>query len=680
MNHQLVFNVLSFELPKSPRKFYFSKEKKTNSFKIHKSLFPDELLTYLPDVEDFCYTSFGKKIDDSVAIDIDLKTDNQDLIKRYYNALIHYYFTVSMKMTVKVGFVKENQIWIFNQHLSNDQVDVYKKFTVKVQIAQVTEQAELVISYDGTSKVFKTSVSELVTNISPSLFNWVFYKNRLLKYEHIPQEKNPNYAEYFPILNLKLRESLKINAETPLRGNRYLKYEEIILFFVEKYLNTESFLKLIPHSKAFIKVIPYRIGNVSDDSNQLIFSNGQKTIVPIDGIKSLKPFQGSKYASIHLFYIMHIDDIKNTISINKALIEEFSWFKGLNKFIGLPIHVEPNFSIKFKNKENPLVEIEEALQNREFNSNIKYIAVYVSPYGKFEKEKAKREIYYQVKELLLKRGIPSQAIDPKKMMEQGDKWVYSLPNIAVAMLAKLDGIPWRLDVAVKNELIIGVGAYKNIEQNIQYIGSAFSFSNTGQFNGFEYFMKNEITEFAGKVAYEVRKYSSTITNPERLIIHFYKTMNEREVSYIEKAILNLGLSIPIFIVSINKTESEDIIAFDKGWKDLMPKSGTYINIGRNKYLLFNNTRYSDGYINPMDGFHFPIKLKIDCTKKELLEDQKTIQELLDQVYQFSRMYWKSVRQQNLPVTIKYPEIIAQMAPHFVGEDLPEYGKRSLWFL
>jgi hypothetical protein len=44
------------------------------------------------------------------------------------------------------------------------------------------------------------------------------------------------------------------------------------------------------------------------------------------------------------------------------------------------------------------------------------------------------------------------------------------------------------------------------------------------------------------------------------------------------------------------------------------------------------------------------------------------------------MYWKSVRQQNLPVTIKYPEMVAQIAPHFNANDIPEYGKTNLWFL
>jgi len=157
-------------------------------------------------------------------------------------------------------------------------------------------------------------------------------------------------------------------------------------------------------------------------------------------------------------------------------------------------------------------------------------------------------------------------------------------------------------------------------------------------------------------------------------------MGRAELEPIENGLKRLGLSIPVFIVSINKTETSDIVAFDLNWKDLMPLSGTYINIGYNKFLLFNNTRYSNNQFNFYDGFPFPIKLKIYCTQKELVDDFKTVRELIDQVYQFSRMYWKSVRQQNLPVTIKYPEMVAEMLPHFDGNEIPEFGKDNLWFL
>ena len=142
----------------------------------------------------------------------------------------------------------------------------------------------------------------------------------------------------------------------------------------------------------------------------------------------------------------------------------------------------------------------------------------------------------------------------------------------------------------------------------------------------------------------------------------------------------MELKIPVFIVTINKTESSDIVAFDMGWKDLMPVSGTFIKLGYNRFLLFNNTRYPDSEFNYHDGYSFPVKLKITCSNSELVEEYKTVKELIDQVYQFSRMYWKSVRQQNLPVTIKYPEMVAEMLPYFEGNEIPDYGKDNLWFL
>jgi len=39
-----------------------------------------------------------------------------------------------------------------------------------------------------------------------------------------------------------------------------------------------------------------------------------------------------------------------------------------------------------------------------------------------------------------------------------------------------------------------------------------------------------------------------------------------------------------------------------------------------------------------------------------------------------------VKQQNLLITIKYPEMVAEIVPHFRKEELPAFGKTNLWFL
>ncbi|GHV66822.1 hypothetical protein FACS1894199_11040 [Bacteroidia bacterium] len=67
----------------------------------------------------------------------------------------------------------------------------------------------------------------------------------------------------------------------------------------------------------------------------------------------------------------------------------------------------------------------------------------------------------------------------------------------------------------------------------------------------------------------------------------------KEYPHIENVLQELEIDIPVYIVTINKTESESIVLFDGKNPDLMPYSGRYINLGNKTYLLCNNTRYEN---------------------------------------------------------------------------------------
>ena len=87
------------------------------------------------------------------------------------------------------------------------------------------------------------------------------------------------------------------------------------------------------------------------------------------------------------------------------------------------------------------------------------------------------------------------------------------------------------------------------------------------------------------------------------------------------------------------SESEDFVVFDTSWDDLMPYSGRYINLENKTYLLCNNTRYENDVFKAIDGFPFPVKLKIECPSDSTRQiDTNTIKQLIDQVYQFSQIY------------------------------------------
>jgi hypothetical protein len=63
-----------------------------------------------------------------------------------------------------------------------------------------------------------------------------------------------------------------------------------------------------------------------------------------------------------------------------------------------------------------------------------------------------------------------------------------------------------------------------------------------------------------------------------------------------------------------------------------------------------------------------------------VQDVEVIRELIDQVYQFSRMYWKSISQQNLPVTTKYPEMVAEIFLTLNTTTSPSSARRICGFL
>lgn len=740
-NEKLFLNTLKFEFPAEPVTFYFSDIDKADAhFTYLKSstLFPIGIDSIFPELKqnDNLYTSFTREVEGAKPLKIDFNDEgNYYLVKRFYNDRIQHYFAIN-NLLADVTFVGDTQVWVKEKKSKislgggvSILITVYDRFTLKVNYNHFLRTPELVLSYDRQAKMLNMPVAKFVSKFdvkpdnifdntdnadNPSnLINKVIqvkcldkekgkYNLKLRRYpklcELTEQGVQIDYDSVYPVLNNPLSYFLGIpidDEETPsyVKKNRYKTYLPKIIGFRDKYLFTDSFRKIISLASDFT---PVEAGSVRTESKRLVFGQNTVDLIPQRGINA-GPYSQPRHSNVQLFFIVpakykeHAEPLLNMLRDGYG--QGYAKFENLNKYLGIPVTTAPGFSIVFDNSSNPIPEITEKLEQRREkianNADTKYFAIYLSPVSKDCKDREQLIIYYKVKELLLKWGIASQFIDTDKMLQtlKADaktkkcNFSYSLQNIAIAINAKLGGTPWRIAVPQQRELIVGVGAFKNIETNTQYIGSAFSFDNTGAFNSFEYFQKDELQELAGAIQDAIIDYKTAIQKPQRLIIHYYKDMSEKEVEVIENALNSLDIDIPLFVVTINKTESEDVIVFDDEFADKMPYSGRFVNLGNNQFLLCNNTRYEDNISRNIEGYPFPVKLKINCPTDSFLLNQNTIVELIEQVYQFSRIYWKSVRQQNLPVTIKYPEMVAQIAPFFSNGCIPSsIGKDNLWFL
>lgn len=688
-----IINILTFSHPEEKKEFGFKLIKEEGYSPLRRGEFPKELWAKhqeeLAEIKNL-YCNFKTTENCKYTTKVDF-TKSIFFAKHYYHYRIAEYFR-DVANVVHPNFINAATIWFESESESTTVFKLYYKFTLSVRLATVTKQPELIVSFDGKSKVLKKSLMQLVSDdIATENLNWLVRNGVLVNYEDFTDEDNNFLDEYYPVLNYDLADALKF-APTPRKKNKdkYANYFININGLLTKYLNTEEFKKVIPHSGTWHQM--ETVSLTSKGTNLLRFGRGTHTD-PYEGLKAFKPCVPAPKGHYRFFFICHESD-KETANLFHKYSKKEKGFINFAEFLSLPVTYDENLHIIFSNIDNPITEIQEKLSNTSLVPNTNYLAVYISPYSKYEPDPVKRNFYYKIKQLLLQYNISSQVIHNEKI--NSSDFRYSVTNIAVAILAKLGGIPWRLDREINNELVIGIGAFKTKKYNTRYIGSTFCFANDGHFKGFNVLPADNHRLLAGAIREAVEEYRNQHQDTERLIIHFYKRMSNSEIVPIIKQLKSIDKDIPIVIVTVNKTESSDLVLFDDEYKHKMPYSGTYIPIGMNSYILCNNTRYrptlTDEHTDEerdaekiqlakqLKSFPLPVKLHLQSTDESIIKDPEEVRKLIDQVYQFSRMYWKSVSQQSIPVTTKYPEMVAEIYPHFEGGKLYDFGKKNLWFL
>lgn len=672
----LSLNIIPFTHPAESLSFGFITEKREGYFPVHRSTLPRVITKeHWDDFSNikYLYSNFKDTIDCDYIGEVDFYKDNK-FVKHYYSQLILEYFR-DKAAVVDYNFVNDVEIWFKDKTLTKPKYQGYQKFTIKVHFSKIAKGPALLVSYDGVSKASSKSLEEL--EWPTNSISKVFCDGRLYKFKKLPDDVKQKLDQIYPLLSIPKQVELGIASTNKPFSNRYVPYNEKIKQIYAKYLNTPEFKQLIHHDgTGFIDIPKTEIKRTSHSSNNLQFAS--KTFVdPKAGMKS-GPYKPSPHANVRFFFIYHKPDRLDYVApLWKYFTDGYkTYFPSLKNYIKQPFHIDEGTSLGFESPGTALHELKTHLINLNKIPDTRYVAIYVSPIHKEAEEH--NELYYQIKEELLKHSITSQVIYKESILN--NYFGAFLENIAPAILAKIDGIPWRLDRELQPQLIVGIGAFKSNQLNRRYVGSAFCFNNKGEFKGFDCLLDNELDLLAQKIEKKILNFFVDHgQHADKLVIHYYKPFSTRELDPIRKTLEKLGLTIPIVVVTINKTESSDFIAFDNDSKDLMPVSGTYFEIMTGKFILFNNARHNPELASPRIK-HFPVKLSLFCTDDNYFNDSDNIKEVIDQVYQFSRMYWKSVRQQNLPVTIKYPEMVAKIFPFFEGDKIPDFGKNNLWFL
>ena len=704
------------------------------------------------------FVGYNKQFEGFEPVRVDLThKDNATFMRRYYRYMLRRALVKHEELVVtKSGITDDLQVWklakgevrTVKYKGQNIKLWTMDRFTLKVRYDSFNQCPYIMVACDRPALLFNVPLSELLADdgdpfeqtgdrVTADMLHYVMtrrettdehgnkhVKRSIVSLEHL-QKRNIGYdpSKTRAVVTGKLKRILGLDREPPKRDDesRYVKYLQKITDFKDQYLAAPELREVfIDLATDFREVNPLQVGRVEESKRMLVFggntkshrqqtgvNNGPARICPHKVVKLIAIFPKSLHDDAsRLLYDFKNGNYPDYIREKSGRDVGNLVQKRLSHYLGTQVeYADKPLHIAFSDESNPLPEIKAMLEGdayRNLDHSVKYIGIYVTPIAKYASEKNRKKVYYKVKEAFLNLGIPTQCIEAKKMTAaiDGDKkrgklnFIYTMQNMAVAMCAKLEGMPWLLDETKKNDLVIGIGAFRS-DDNTQYIGAAFSFDNTGAFNSYRYFSKSQVKELMGSMEEALVEYASLNDKPERLIIHYYKQVSRKnEFQPIEDMLHSLNLDIPVYIITVNKTESEDAVVFDlnstylnlrqEEMQSLMPHSGTYVNLGKTRegrfrYLLCNNTRYADGRFSPTDGFPFPIKLTINCNAAAGEPDSQAMKTLIGQVYQFSRIYWKSVKQQGQPITVSYPAMIAEIMPHFDNPGIYT-DANCLWFL
>lgn len=524
---------------------------------------------------------------------------------------------------------------------------------------------EFVAGYDNTWDTYRrwdfkvnTKYSELTFNLGSSV-TYISKNKMILEKElgnlscvldngEIQKSKFLDIQESRLLANREL--IIKHNLEITRNPINYVnRYKALLQLFNEKLKPS----KVVQFQSVGFESI--EANKVSFSRNKMLFRNGETDINPIAGMRNHGVYQDAPNALDKQFiFIYQNNDDANTLY--KYLKNGYKGFPGLQPYVNIPLTLANSVEEgKFKRLEyadhNNLMDSYRVFEQKELSDDY-YPNLFAIVIGQFNKDQPCAE-YYQLKLSLLKKGIASQFINYENIRKSG-VFNYHLPNIAIGIHAKMGGVPWRLDSPKKQELVIGFNQIKSGDE--KFIGSTVFFDNQGRLKRTHAFSEQSSSnDIIALLKVTIEDFLIEETDIQRLVIHYHKTLSKREQGNIERILRDeFNLSIPFAVVEVNDTKSRLELGFDPNYDFRMPISGSYVRLTPKEYLLFNNNRFKA--VAPVGvKDELPLKLKIHFADEAGFSHR----ELIEQVYEFSRLIWKGLKQKSQPATCFYAKEIAR---------------------
>jgi hypothetical protein len=312
--------------------------------------------------------------------------------------------------------------------------------------------------------------------------------------------------------------------------------------------------------------------------------------------------------------------------------------------------------------------------------------------------------YLFAKAVCLMAGIPTQEAKLSTLTRSPEQLIYVAQNFAVALYAKLGGVPWTVDhdLTVNDEVVIGMGSIEmsgsRFETRQRHIGITTVFRGDGNY------LLSNVSRECSYAEYPALLKSSTLDilrdirsrngwqrgDTVRLVFHAYKPLKNIEVAEIvAECIKELGTEQTIQFAFLTVSHDHPFKLIDpaqQGSGRYAPKKGVFVpergnsaQLGRfTRLVCTNGPSLIKKATAPLPS---PILVRLHPQSSYGALDY-----LAEQVLKFTSLSWRSTLPCTDPVTIYYSELIAGLlarlraVPDWSPSMLNVKLRASRWFL
>jgi hypothetical protein len=287
--------------------------------------------------------------------------------------------------------------------------------------------------------------------------------------------------------------------------------------------------------------------------------------------------------------------------------------------------------------------------------------------------------YYEAKAAFAQLAIPTQMVS-SELLRDDTQFQWSVANIALAIFAKLGGIPWVVEAPEDDDLIIGIGRADVGRKNgrERHFGYAVTFVSNGIYRqtwSFTPTSDENLYEQRLEEAIEAALRADLDHPPSRLVIHLAKQAGKREIETARRAMQSTGMNVPVAFLRLDDSSLHDIANTDVA--TFAPPKGLVAKLGTKRALLQTEEL---GALGPPNG---PLLVTMDGRSTVPEHD---FDRLVAQAFRLAHANWRGFNAQSKPATLVYGEQLASLVGHLQDVDTwnPDLLRSELrtrpWFL